>query len=216
MIDVHVGEAAAKSPEFPWAALIGLLPHLVWAALLLLFLRWIGRDGLQALLSRIHKVGVAGVEVEFKEVLQQALDQRGQSLPAVDLGRASRRLSREAALTKGARILWVDDAPANNQIEADLFEAAGARVDPTISNSAAKVALDRITYDLVISDISRPGDDKAGLTLADDLAAVASAPAVILYVGHARKPTPGSAFAITDRPDELVHFVLDALARRRG
>jgi CheY-like chemotaxis protein len=215
MIDVHVGETA-ESPDFPWATLIGIIPHLIWATLLVWFLLRIGRDGLQGLLARIHKVGVAGVELEFKEALQQAVNQRGQTIPALDLGRASRRLSRETALINGARILWVDDAPANNQIETQLFEAAGARVDSLTSNVEAMAAVDRIIYDLVISDIARPDEGKAGLTLADALVVLPSAPAVILYVGQAKKPVPASAFAVTDRPDELVHFVLDALARRRG
>jgi len=216
MIDVHIGEAAAQAPDVPWSALIGVVPHLIWAALLVWLLSQIGTADLKALLSRIHKVGAGGVELEFKGALEEAVSRRDQSLPAIDLGRASRRLTRDSPLMAGARLLWVDDEPANNEIETQLFEAAGARVDTQTTNSAALAAVDRQSYDLVISDIARPDDGAAGLALANALAASRSAPAIIFYVGTAKKPAPATAFAITDRPDELVHCVLDALARRRG
>jgi hypothetical protein len=38
----------------------------------------------------------------------------------------------------------------------------------------------------------------------------------VFYVGHVEGPCPSSAFGVADRPTELVHLVLDSLARTRS
>lgn len=71
-------------------------------------------------------------------------------------------------------------------------------------------------FDLVISDIARGEDPAAGLGTPRALTNQGTRVPVIFYVGQALRPIPQDAFGITDRPDELVHLVLDALARCRG
>lgn len=215
MLDIHIG-GADKGASFPWETLNALGPHLLWIAFLLWALLWIGRSRLLELSSRVQKFNLAGVEIEFRNSLEQAAENREQVLPPADLGHASRRLARSTELVKGARILWIDDQPENNRHEIALFEEAGARVDVEESTEAARGSLRRVRYDVVISDIARGDDPTAGLTFAEELAEHGSAPPVILYVDEVRKPVPASAFGITRRPDELVHLVLDVLARNRG
>ena len=41
-------------------------------------------------------------------------------------------------------------------------------------------------------------------------------PPLILYVGAAQRPCPAHAFGETERPDLLIHLVLDVLARLRS
>lgn len=214
-MDIHIAEAE-KGTSFPWEAINTLGPHLLWIAFLLWALLWIGRSQLLELSSRVQKFNLAGVEIEFRNSLEQAAENREQVLPPADLGHASLRLARSTELVKGARILWIDDQPEKNRHEIALLEKAGARVDVQESSEAARGALRRIRYDVVISDVARGDDPKAGLTFAEELAEQGGAPPVILYVDEVRKPVPASAFGITRRPDELLHLVLDVLARSRS
>ncbi|WP_376094421.1 hypothetical protein ACE7GA_01090 [Roseomonas sp. CCTCC AB2023176] len=208
-------QSATGAPGIPWTALASFLPHLVWAGIVVWLLVWIGREPIVSLFGRIQKLGFAGVAIEFKEALEKAAASRGAEVSSVDLGRASRRLARDVKLIQGARLLWIDDNPHNNREEIALFEAAGARVETQTTTEGARENLNRRMPDVILSDIARGEDQKAGLRFADEVAADGKAPPIIFYVGAAAKPLPISAFGLTDRPDELVHLVLDALARHR-
>jgi CheY-like chemotaxis protein len=216
MAELNLSATTHESGEFPWASLLGLAPHLLWILALLGFLAWIGRDEIITALRRMNKIGVAGVELGFRDDIAAATDAHGLTATPGALDRASRRLAANAAVVNGARILWVDDEPANNAIEVRIFETAGARVILAVSTAEADRELARSRFDLVISDIARGGQPDAGLKMADDLRRRRVDTPVIFYVGHAQKPVPGAAFGISDRPDELIHLVVDALARQRG
>lgn len=215
MLDIHIG-ATDKAPSFPWDTVNALGPHLLWVGFLLWVLLWIGRKRVVELLSRVQKFNLAGVEIEFRNTLEQAVESRQQTVPAVDLGHASRRLARSVELMRDARILWVDDEPENNRPEVSLFQDAGARVDIATTSEAALGALRRKSYDVIISDIARGDEADAGLILAGQLASDARSPPLIFYVDNVQKPVPPAAFGITRRPDELLHLVLDVLARSRS
>ena len=134
-----------------------------------------------------------------------------------DEARALQRARRDRHLLDSARILWVDDHPENNNAERHVFEAFGARIDFVTYNAAALAALRGATaYDLVLSDIRR-GDDKSpdGLELSSILRDDDEAPPLIFYIGVVDKalPLPDGAFALTNRPDELLQLALDALSR---
>lgn len=214
-IDIHAGPQP-DPPGFPWSETVGVVPHLLWAGLLLFLLLWAGRERLFGLLGRVEKVGLVGFEVSFRQGLEHAAAVHDKPLLHVDLGRASRRLAEQRKLVDGARILWIDDHPANNEIDMKLLESAGARVDTQTSSDGAQQAIAQVRYDVVISDISRDSDATAGLSFARALAQQRSAPPLIFYVSNVQKPVPADAFGLTDRPDELIHLILDALARRRS
>ena len=214
-IDVHIG--SAPSPDgFDWIPVISLIPHLIWAAIIVFILFWIGRDGFMALTRRIHKVGAVGFEIEFQAAIESAAAAHQLQIPMLDLSRASRRLASQQALLKGSRLLWVDDQPKNNRNEKKLFEAVGARVDTSSTSAAAEAAIMQVTYDLIISDIDREGSATEGLQFLGKLTKVGNSPPLLFYVGQARNPPPAEAFGIADRPDELVHLVLDVLGRSRS
>lgn len=127
MIEVHIVEP--KQGAFPWETINALGPHVVWLIFAMGFLWWVGRSRLDTLLNRVQKLSVAGFEVEFKQTLKQAASLRGEDVPAVDIGRAARRLAQSTALLTGARLLWIDDEPHNVRFERALLEGAGASVD---------------------------------------------------------------------------------------
>lgn len=202
--------------HFPWDALLGLVPHVIWAVVALVMLRWIGIDVIRMAFARLNKIGVAGLEIEFRKGVEEADKARGKSASESQVERIARRLAVSRDLVRGARILWVDDEPDNNRLEARPLEVAGASIVFARSTQEAIDAADGAHFDLAISDIVRGGDAEAGLRMLDELKARGMAVPVIFYVGRAQKPAPPAAFGIADRPDELLHLVLDGLARQRG
>lgn len=128
---------------------------------------------------------------------------------------ALRRLERVHEVINGARILWIDDHPEWNSWEIACLEAAGASVR-TVSTTQSALGFVDHGYDAIVSDIDREGSTTAGLTALPSLRAAAPTTPIILYVGHVDPlGVPVGAFGITDRPDELLHLVLDALERGR-
>jgi CheY-like chemotaxis protein len=215
MLEIRVG-SAPSGPDFPWETINSLAPHLIWGGLIVFVLLWIGRQRLIGLLERVEKLNLGGVEIGFQRKLEKVAEQKDQNLSLADLGHASRRLANSSHLTKDSKILWVDDQPENNELEAALLREAGASVEMRRSTDEAMQALKDTVYDVILSDVARPEGEKAGLLFAEDLSRQRDRPPIILYVGRAEKPVPSCVFGLTDRPDELVHLVLDVLARKRS
>ncbi len=212
---VSAGEASEKA-GIPWETIGAITPHVIWLLFIVFFLRWIGRDRILHFLDRLQKVKIGEVEVELRQALREAAEKRQEAVPTIAIGRAARRLIKCAYLISRARILWIDDNPDNNASEIALFEDVGGEVDTTISTEEAKVMLSRARYDLILSDIGRGEEATAGIDFAKELARNPKSPPVIIYTVKAEKTLPEGTFGITDRPDELVHLVLDLLARKRG
>jgi CheY-like chemotaxis protein len=62
-------------------------------------------------------------------------------------------------------ILWVDDIPDNNTHLAEAFRSLGYKITLARSTNEALSEFERSSFDLVISDMGRPPDGEAGLTL---------------------------------------------------
>lgn len=118
---------------------------------------------------------------------------------------------------KDARILWVDDNPKNNQWERLTLKQLGAHVTAADTTETALGCLRSDSYDLILSDVSRAGNSREGIAALPRLQSVSPDTAVVFYVGHVDPSmgVPPGAFGITNRPDELLHLVMDALERRR-
>ena len=84
-----------------------------------------------------------------------------------------------------------------------------------VSTREALAALAGGPWDLLLSDIARDGVADAGIRLLGQLPPVA--PSVVFYTGSIddSRPVPRGAFGIADRPDPLLHLVLDVLERNR-
>lgn len=214
MVVIRYSPAAVQS-EIPWEALVAIIPHILWSGIIVAILIWIGRDNLLSLLRRVNKVSVAGVEWQFADELKTAADTRGVPWTAEDLGRASRRLANSIDLLRGSRLLWVDDRPEGIVRESKILENAGISITRVQSSEDAFTRLNEQNYDLVLSDIRRGDDTNAGLDFATQLVQRTNAPMLVFYVGTMQRPTPETAFGITNQPDELVHLVLDVMARVR-
>lgn len=98
---------------------------------------------------------------------------------------------------KRARILWVDDIPENNSSERESFEALGIEVVAVTDTDQAIDVLKAARFDLVISDMGRPPDQRAGYTLLDKM-------------NHLRIRVP---FLIYSAGGDLPQHRLEALSR---
>jgi CheY-like chemotaxis protein len=135
----------------------------------------------------------------------------------IDRERVLARARRCAAVLEGRRILWIDDHVGNNVKERSLLEAFRVSVDQAQDNESAFRVLDRsdLAYDLIVSDIGRGEGEPTGLDFLAKYRRRADTVPTIFYVGRieADRPLPVGAFGLTNRPDELLHRVIDALER---
>ena len=113
-------------------------------------------------------------------------------------------------------MLWVDDRPMNNTYERQALEALGIQFTISKSTEDALERLKRKHYDLIISDMGRPPDERAGYTLLDKMKELQITTPFIIYAGskrpeHVAEARNRGAYGTTNDPQELFEFVIDAL-----
>jgi len=130
---------------------------------------------------------------------------------------ALRRAQMVERALKGARLLWVDDVPENNLFEQEMLRVFGVQIETALTTEEAMGKIRKCHYDLVVSDMARDGQSDAGLELLNRLRESRNQTPVIYYVGfvESSRGTPVGSFGIADRPEPLLHFVLDVLERSR-
>lgn len=166
---------------------------------------------------------------DLSEKIAQALE-RSDSIvhPTPDVDRmrntqleaASKLVSSQADPTRNKAaqrtILWVDDRPDNNIFERKAMKAYS--IECTLATST-KEALQKISasrFDVIISDMSRPRDFRAGYTLLESLRAGGNQTPYFIYAGsrareHAVEALRRGAQGSTNSPDELIEMVLASL-----
>lgn len=165
-----------------------------------------------------------GVEATFRgraaaDAMEVAIDaaalNAGIRVSQSDKSGALRRAEAHLELLRRSSILWVDDRPGLNDAERRVFTSLGAGVDIALNNDDAIRKLRRRNYDCVISDIGRPEGEPSGLAIREDMQRSAVYRWLIYYVAQldSDSGTPWGALGITNRPDHLLHFVLDAIER---
>lgn len=206
-------------------SIIAVAPSLLWfflvLGLVLLFYRQIRED----VLPNIAGINAAGLlELKFvREKISNTIKiaEKSPNWP-VHITAAQRktivdRVSKSAELFEHAAILWVDDRPENNVNEVGMLQELKAEVVQVTNNEAALSLFKKRSFDVVLSDISRDDDPTAGLKLAPLLREAGhTVVPVILYIGiyDASRGVPPHAFGVSNRPDILLHLVIDALERR--
>ena len=131
---------------------------------------------------------------------------------AVVAASVNARVIRRASETTA---LWVDDRPSNNKFERQSLEALGVSF---ILATSTEEALDRVKaqkFGVIISDMSRPPDPRAGYTLLDRLRALGIETPFIIYASssapeHKAEARSRGAFGCTNRASELFEYVLAA------
>lgn len=149
-------------------------------------------------------------------VATEPLSQRVIGNIATTMNKASQQSSKGSFGNKN--VLWVDDKPRNNLYEQQALEAFGVKIYSSVSTEDALNQLNTKKYDLIISDLGRPGDPQAGYTLLNKKNNIGNQTPYILYTAksnpqHKRESTNLGAFGLTNNPTELVQMALQALAK---
>jgi CheY-like chemotaxis protein len=117
-----------------------------------------------------------------------------------------------------AIILWVDDNPRNNMYEQQALEALGIHVVLAKSTEEALDYVNQQHFNVIISDMGRPPDPRAGYTLLDKLRLSGDRTPFIIYAGsrdpkHVAESRDRGAIGCTNNANELFEMVMSALGR---
>src|SRR5688572_19706110 len=206
-----------KMNEIWWIELIKISPALI-AALFAIVLVIANRKTLRAMLDRMTKFKALGVEAEFaSKELDSAIAYQQVAVSADDRNMALKRLALAGPLLRDARVLWVDDEPVGTRSERGLLEKVGARITTVKESAEAARELYENEYLLVLTDLNREGRETEGLDFVARTVTSGTYRWTIAYVGTDQwgKARPAFLFAITNRPDHLIHYVCDIAERER-
>jgi hypothetical protein len=187
------------------------------ALLTILVLGIVYRDVVRKrILPRVGGVKVFGFEITLlKESLDHAAAASSANVSEGDKWSALQRAEHVRPVFQGAHILWVDDRHRGSQELIRVLRAFGSEVDLARSSDEAMMLLKRHQYEVVISDISRTEGADAGLKMLERMYHEGVHRWTIFYVRNLKAGVPPGAFGITNRPDHLLHLVMDALERER-
>lgn len=203
--------------------LLQLIPSILWFLLGLVLIILFYRPLRYELLPNLSGFKAMGVEFSFvQESIEAAIELAEKSpkwkveISRADKERALSRARNHLSVFKGAQILWVDDHPENNLNERRMLRQLNTEIDMVTNSEEALRILDNAKYDVVLSDMARGQDPLAGLDFLQKLREFDRSTPVIFYIGviDLDKGVPGRAFGITNRPDELLHLILDVLERK--
>lgn len=222
------------------ADLVNAVVGLLWLGVGVAAL-WLLRGVLRRNTGALSKLGVGpgGVTLEFAEAkIAQAVSTADPTTRRT-IGEASTRsvaarLRRNADLLADAKILWVDDHPEYNTPILELLRRFGCAVETPRTNQEALGLLEGTRFHVVLSDVARdneePGGDLKGLELARQVHE-RYGQQVLLFTARFNPATlPGASdserlrlvqelrettFAITNRMDAALHYVVDLLERER-
>ncbi len=179
----------------------------------------------------IHAVLLDGAAMPAEEALPADLrwfcKRSASALGGAALGQQLDALVAEvprlAATPQGAaRVLWVDDNPANNEYERSVLRPEGLVFDNVVSTAEAIEQLRTSTYDLVITDLGRRwSSDRsktAGRKLLADPVITRGGPPVIVYAGRAAAAQAAEllaagAFGVSRNREHFLELVRQALGR---
>jgi CheY-like chemotaxis protein len=189
--------------------LTGILSILLVLSAILIF-----KPQLQALISRVESLKFRGLEATLGPALEAAGVARHVTIPRGSKDRLARRVQREHVALEGASVLWVDGHPENNVSERQALETMGIGVTLAASDAKAWEAISQTDFGLILSNVGRDG---AGIRFAETLRKRCHPTPLTFYTRPERvaEASP-KAFAATARPDDLLHYVIDVLARHRG
>lgn len=194
------------------------MPSILWvgfALLVVLLFRSAIAERLPALRS-LELPG--GVKAQFDAALTQAALSTGTIIPTGQRTRLERRIARDATLLRDSQLLWIDDEPSSTRTERSALTALGVVIETAASDDDARRRLAAERYDVVISDIARDDRKDAGLAFISTIREHDETVPIIFYIRNLSPHlgTPAGALGLTNRPDELVDLLLDALARSRS
>lgn len=197
-------------------AIIEILPSILAFVTLFIVIIVFRKPLEQRILPRLSGLKVFGVELTLlQESLNEAATVQNVTISADDKLNALKRAQHVLPVLQGARLLWADDTPELNLQIIKIIESLGIVIDKARDTDEALKLLRRHKYDVVVSDIKRNGENDAGIKMVAKMWEEHIYRWTIFYVLHLRLGLPEHAFNITNRPDHLLHFIMDVLERER-
>lgn len=204
--------------------LIKLIPGVLWVLFAAVTLGIFYRPIRYELIPKLTTIKLPGVEATF--AARQELDkaaheqsaQAGGDVSESDRSQVLRRAARNFIALQGANVLWVDDNPDNNLYLRRTLVTLGIRVDIARSTSEALSALSKVDYDLIISDMKRGNVEDEGVRFLNEIRRRRVTTTLVFYAAgyDPARGIPPYAFGMTNRYDELLHYVMDVLETVRG
>lgn len=214
-----------------------LVQALSWPLIVFFILIYFGAP-LKKFLSDIgeftFKAGASGLEATAKRQQIEAAALLGaasvkstelpaeQKAPDVEKAREIADVVSRAVKPKAVRrlaeasVLWVDDIPANNLYERKALETLGLHFTVSTSTDDALEKLRLKKYNVIISDMGRPSDMRAGYTLLEAIRKLGETTPFVIYSSsnlqeHKAEARRRGAFGNTNNPQELFELVLSAI-----
>lgn len=153
--------------------------------------------------------------------VKESATEEGERIGAEKFMASAQRAAESVAESKVRRVLWVDDRPDNNAREREVMERLlnlkFTNVRST-SEALAEIKREGEKYSLIISDMGRPGDPRAGYTLLDELRKAGMEVPYIIYAGsgaseHDAEARRRGAEGCTNNPQRLLDLVRTAIER---
>jgi hypothetical protein len=205
------------------AELIKLVPNVLLIALLAYLVVSFHGPIKRDLIPRLTGFKALGLELEFasNELNKATEDFHKRSdaeISKEDREDVLNRARLVAPVLQKAQVLWVDDDPSGNINERKTLRALGVFVDLARSTHEAVKMLKEVKYDAVVSDMNRENNPKEGERFIEVMKRKKVYNWPIFYVRRYNPElgVPEGAFNITNRPDHLLHYVMDVLERERA
>jgi hypothetical protein len=149
-------------------ALIEVLPGLLAGLALLILVLVFRRPIIEYIIPNLSGLKVFGVEITLlKQSLDDAATKMNVAVSEGDKWSALKRAQRVSPVLRGARALWVDgNHPRNHQLR-KVLSSFKVTVDQAGDTDEALKLLRRHEYNVVISDIKRGSDDRAGINMVE-------------------------------------------------
>ncbi|HSN98967.1 MAG TPA: hypothetical protein VLS89_11800 [Candidatus Nanopelagicales bacterium] len=199
-------------------AIIQIVPSVLWVLFVAILVALFHGPIRKQLLPRLTGFEVFGVEATFmEERMDRAIARRRVRVSEDERAGVLRRLRSAAGAFRGAAVLWVDAAPGDAADERAMLRHAGASVDLARTSGEARALLSEDGYDAVIARVAAGADPTPALEILAEAGRSEIDRHLILYVPPEAEEhgTPPGAFATANRPDRLLHYVVDVLERRR-
>jgi CheY-like chemotaxis protein len=199
--------------------LIRLIPTVLWVLFIAILIGVFYKPIKHELLPRMSGFTAFGVAVTFiREELDRAIENQKANVSEGDRSQVLRRAQKVAPLLREAQILWVDDHPEYNDYERRVLRSFGISIDLARATKEALRMLRQKNYDAVISDMERDGADDEGQRFVKEMLDEGLYRWTTFYAAafDPSRGTPAYAHGMTNRPDHLLHNVMDILERERS
>ncbi|MGH3155568.1 MAG: hypothetical protein ACRDNF_03165 [Streptosporangiaceae bacterium] len=201
-----------------WLQILQIVPSLLWPALIfgviLLF-----QNQIKAKIPRLIGFRALRFEATFADQLGDLAPQ-GARVNGTDRRDAIGRALRAKSYCVGKCILWVDDHPGNNRALAQFFtQLIEVRIDYVLGTAEAMDILrHRGDYYMVITDMVRGNNLNAGNDLIKVMNTENLSLPTVIYGSRdsSTEGVPPGAFGLTNRPDLLLHYIVDICERDAG